>query len=136
MALRAPASASHPLDPLHVGEIKAASQLLLRHLGCKSNEVRFKVVDLAEPPKALTLPYLHNGGPAPDRKCRVYYHHLKSPILSIAIINITKGAVELTHNAPDSQGPVDWVEYDLVHKACLSNPQVLREVAKLKLPPK
>lgn len=136
MSLHAPASASHPLDPLHAGEIKAASQLLLRRLGCKSNEVRFKVVDLAEPPKALTLPYLHHGGLAPDRKCRVYYHRLKSPVLSIAIVNITKGIVERTDDAPDSQGPVDWVEYDLVHKACLSNPQVLAEVAKLKLPPK
>ncbi|CAG7970865.1 unnamed protein product [Penicillium olsonii] len=135
MALQAPVSASHPLDPLHAGEVKAASQLLLRHLGCKSNEIRFKVVDLAEPPKALTLPYLHHGGPAPDRKCRVYYHRLKSPILSIAIVNVTQGKVEQSYDAPDSQGPVDWVEYDLVHKACLSHPEVLAEVAKLKLPP-
>lgn len=136
MVLPARFFGSHPLDTLNVEEVKAASQLLLHHLGCSPDQVRFKVVDLAEPPKDLTFPFLHQGGPAPDRKCRVYYHHSKSPVLSIAIVNLTKRVVERSYDAPDSQGPVDWVEYDLVHKACLSHPKVLAEIAKLKLPAK
>lgn len=132
-----PASArdSHPLDPLHAGEIKVASTTILRHLNITTKDVRFKVIDLYEPSKDETLRYIHHGGPTPDRRCRAYFHQLKSPVLSIAIVNITRGIVERSYDAPESQGPVDWVEYDLVHKACLSHPKVLAEVAKLKLPP-
>lgn len=135
MHLPAAALSPHPLDPLHPGEIKAAATTILRHLGITSKDVRFKVIDLYEPAKHETLRYIHHNGSAPDRRCRAYFHQLKSPILSIAIVNIPKGIVERSYDAPESQGPVDWVEYDLVHKACLSHPKVLAEVAKLKLPP-
>ncbi|CAI7606449.1 unnamed protein product [Penicillium pancosmium] len=134
MYLPASAPDPHPLDPLHVGEVKVASTAILQHLGVTTKDVRFKVIDLYEPSKNETLKYIHHGAPVPDRRCRAYFHRLKSPILTIAIVNITKGVVENSYDAPDSQGPVDWVEYDLVHKACLSHPKVLEEVAKLKLP--
>lgn len=134
MHLPASVPSPHPLDPLHAVEIKAASKIILGYLRVTTRDVRFKVVDLYEPAKDETLQFIHHGGAAPDRRCRAYFHQLKSPILSIAIVNVTKGVVESCHDAPDSQGPVDWVEYDLVHKACLSHPKILEEVAKLKLP--
>ncbi|KAJ0422831.1 copper amine oxidase [Aspergillus carlsbadensis] len=125
----------HPLDPLHVGEIKTATATILRHLAISREDLRFKVIDLYEPSKDETLKYLSQSGPVPDRRARAYIQRIKTPVLSIAIVNITKGVVERSYDAPDSQGPVDWVEYDLVHKACLSHPAILAEVAKLKLPP-
>lgn len=125
----------HPLDPLTVEEVRAASQTLVKQLQCAKGEVRFKVVDLAEPPKDLTLQHLHHNRPAPDRKARVYYHLKTSQTLMIAIVNITKDRIERTYGAPDSQGPVDWVEFELINRACTSHPEVLAEVAKLKLPP-
>lgn len=135
-AMYLPASVidSHPLNPLHTKEIKSASTIILHHLGLTSKDVHFKVIDLYEPAKDEVLKYIHESGPSPHRRCRAYFHKLKSHTLSIAIVNITKGVVERIYDAPDSQGPVDWVEYDLVHKACLSHPKVLEEVAKLKLP--
>lgn len=127
-------SPPHPLDPLRSEEVRTASQTLLRHLGVEASQLRFKVVDLAEPPKQLTLKHLYHNGPIPDRKARVYYHRKKTQVLSIAIVNISRQRVERTYDAPGSQGPVDWVEFELVHKTCLSHPDVLAEVKKLKLP--
>ncbi|KAH6989510.1 copper amine oxidase [Ilyonectria sp. MPI-CAGE-AT-0026] len=135
MASFASKSNPHPLDPLTVEEVRAASQTLVKKLQCAKGEVRFKVIDLAEPPKDLTLQHLHHNGPAPDRKARVYYHLKTSQTLMIAIVNITKDRIERTYGAPDSQGPVDWVEFELINRACISHPEVLAEVAKLKLPP-
>ena len=134
MFLPASAPNPYPVDPLHPEEIKAASQIILRHLSVTSKDVRFKVIDLYEPSKDETLSYIHHGARSPDRRCRAYFHRLSSPVLSITIVNTSTGIVERSYEAPDSQGPVDWVEYDLVHKACLSHPKVLEEVAKLKLP--
>lgn len=124
----------HPLDPLHAEEVRLATKILLRHVKCDANQLKFKVVDLAEPPKNMTYQHLYNNGPIPDRKTRIYYHLKDEPVLYIAIVNLTKETVERSYDAPDSQGPVDWVEYDLVHKACLSHPKVLEEVKKLNLP--
>ncbi|KPM37240.1 Copper amine oxidase 1 [Neonectria ditissima] len=127
--------ATHPLDPLTVEEVRVASQTLVKQVGCGTNEIRFKVVDLAEPPKDLTLRHLHHHGPAPDRKARVYYHLKTGQSLLIAIVNVTNPQVEKTYHVPDSQGPVDWIEFELVNRACLAHPEVKAEVAKLKLPP-
>ena len=127
-------AAPHPLDPLRVEEVRKASQTLLKHLRVANNEVRFKVVDLLEPPKDLTINHLSHNGPAPDRKARVYYHRNKVHALYIAFVNITQGTVEKVYDEPESQGPVDWIEFELVHNACLEHPDVKAEVAKLKLP--
>lgn len=129
-------SGPHPLDPLTVDEVRTVAQTLQKDIGCATHEIRFKVIDLAEPPKALTLQYLRHNGPAPDRKARVYYHLEKSQSLRIAIVNIVKRRVEKKYSAPDSQGPVDWHEFELVNKACNNHPEVKAEIAKLKLPPR
>ena len=46
-------------------------------------------------------------------------------MLGKAKVNITTGTVEQTDELPGSQGPVDWVEYDLVNKICNEHPEVL-----------
>lgn len=129
-------SHTHPLDPLTVEEVQTAAQTLLEDIKCTATDIRFKVIDLAEPPKAVTLLHLHHKGPAPDRKARVYYHRRRSPALLIAIVNIAKRQVEKKYDAPESQGPVDWEEFELVNNACNNHPEVKAEIAKLKLPPK
>lgn len=128
-------SGLHPLDPLTVGEVQTAAQTLQQDIGCATKEIRFKLIDLAEPPKAITLQHLHKNGPAPDRKARIYYHLKKSQSLQIAIVNIARWQVEKKYDAPDSQGPVDWHEFELVNRACNDHPEVKAEIAKLKLPP-
>lgn len=129
-----PTSSPHPLDPLRVSEVRAASQALAKSLGVVADQIRFKVIDLMEPPKNLVLQFLSGKGPAPDRKARVYFHRRGDHVLSIAVVNISESSVEKVYDAPGSQGPVDWVEFDLVHNACLQHPDVQAEVAKLKLP--
>ncbi|GAP85724.2 putative primary-amine oxidase [Rosellinia necatrix] len=124
----------HPLDPLTVDEVQTASNTLQQKLRYSIGGIKFKVIDLAEPPKAVTLQYLHGNGNAPDRKARVYYHLKKTQNLLIAIVNITTKQVEKCYDAPASQGPVDWEEYELVTKACNNHPEVQAEISKLKLP--
>ncbi|RSM10788.1 hypothetical protein CEP52_003296 [Fusarium oligoseptatum] len=135
MSSHAAKSAPHPLDPLTVEEVQTASQIVHKQIGCADNEIRFKLIDLAEPPKDTTLLHLHHNGPAPDRRARVYYHLKTGQALLIAIVNLATKRVDKLYDAPNSQGPVDWHEYELINRACNSHPEVLAEVAKLKLPP-
>ncbi|KAF4539437.1 uncharacterized protein LTHEOB_10100 [Lasiodiplodia theobromae] len=131
----------HPLDPLSNVEVRHTVQILQQHLKLSSNgQIRFKTIDLAEPPKKLVLDYFDSQQhtqtpPRPDRKARVYYHAKGSQLLGKAIVNISSGTVEENAELPDVQGPVDWDEYERVHKACTSHPAVVAEVEKLKLPP-
>lgn len=126
----------HPLDPLSVDEVRKASQLLLQELSLPPMCIRFKVVDLAEPSKDEVLAHLQRGNRVPDRKARIYYHQKNSKVLTKSILNVSSGILETTEELPDVQGPVDWVEYDLVTKACNKHPAVLAEIAKLKVPPR
>ncbi|KAK1613491.1 copper amine oxidase [Colletotrichum phormii] len=124
----------HPLDPLSVNEVRQASRVLLKGLDLQRDKIRFKVIDLAEPSKDEALVHLLESGPVPDRRARIYYQQKQKYVMSRAIINITSGILEKTDDLPDAQGPVDWVEYDLVTTACNAHPGVLAEVAKLKVP--
>lgn len=125
---------THPLDPLTVDEVGKVSRDLMRHLKVDHSNIRFKLIDLFEPAKDEVLCFLQRDGPIPDRRARVYYQLKNSAVLSKAKVNITTGAVEHTVELPDSQGPVDWVEYELVTRTCSGHPEVLAEIAKLKLP--
>ncbi|KAL1603884.1 cytochrome c oxidase subunit 1 [Paraconiothyrium brasiliense] len=69
-----------------------------------------------------------------DRRARIYYHVVGSPHLWKAVVNITRRIVELQEVHPDAQGPVDYWEFERVQDACNSHPDVLAEIAKLKLP--
>ncbi|KAK0373077.1 primary-amine oxidase [Colletotrichum limetticola] len=126
--------AKHPLDPLSINEVRQASRALFRGLNLQEDEIRFKVIDLAEPSKDETLVHLLERGPMPDRRARIYYQRKQRDFMSRAIINITRGTLEKTDDLPDAQGPVDWVEYDLITTACNAHPDVVAEVAKLRLP--
>lgn len=128
-------SAPHPLSPLQPAEVRAAVTTLRSHISRGPQEVRIKLVDLFEPPKKLLVQYFDDASTAIPRKARAYYHVRGSTDLGIAVINITDGRVERNEQRDDVQGPVDWTEYDEVHKACNTHPAVLAEIEKLKLPP-
>lgn len=128
-------AASHPLDPLSSDEVRQAAQALVSHLGVAKPDIRFKVIDLYEPAKDEVLAYLHHGRQRPDRRARVYYQLRNTATLVSAVVNINSATVERTEGRPDSQGPVDWVEYEQITTLCNEHPEVLAEIEKLKLPP-
>ena len=130
--------AIHPLDPISPSELGRAAHTLRDKF--HSMRLRFKLIDVIEPPKAQVLTYLESirhgrtTASIPDRKARIYFHKESSPVLQKAVVNITLGTVDQVEELPDSQGPVDYDEFEAVHDACNSHPEVLKEIAKLKLP--
>lgn len=128
-------AAPHPLDPLFSDEVRQAARALISHLRVAVSEIRFKIIDLYEPAKNEVLGYLHHGRPRPHRRARVYYQLRDTATLVSAVVNLNSGAVERTEGHPDSQGPVDWVEYEQITNLCNVHPEVLAEIEKLKLPP-
>lgn len=128
-------TAFHPLDPLSSDEVRQAARALVSHLGVAKPDIRFKVIDLYEPAKDEVLAYLHHGRQRPDRRARVYYQLRNTTTLVSAVVNIDSATVDRTEGRPDSQGPVDWVEYEQITNLCNEHPEVLAEIEKLKLPP-
>ncbi|PSN61718.1 hypothetical protein BS50DRAFT_578232 [Corynespora cassiicola Philippines] len=124
---------AHPLDPITPPEISAAVHIL--RLGVSPASIRLKVVDLLESPKSNVLSWISDDTVVIERKAKIYYHVLGSPSLWKAIVNITGSTLEIAEELPDVQGPVDYWEWERVHDACNSHPEVLAEIAKLKLPP-
>ncbi|KAE8370320.1 copper amine oxidase [Aspergillus caelatus] len=125
----------HPLDPLSPAELRKASQTLRAYHA--PTAVRFKVIDLLEPPKASQLAYLQDQTvrvqPLP-RKAYTYYHKHGSTTLRKAKINLSKGVVEVDEEYPEIQGPADMDEIDRIIQTCAEHPAVQAEVEKLKLP--
>lgn len=125
----------HPLDPLSSDEVRQAARALISHLRVATPDIRFKVIDLYEPAKDEVLACLHRGRQRPHRRARVYYQLRNTTTLVSAVVNLNSATVEHTEGHPDSQGPVDWVEYEQITNLCNEHPEVLAEIEKLKLPP-
>lgn len=128
-------AAPHPLDPLSSDEVRQAARALTSHLRVAEPDIRFKVIDLYEPAKEEVLAYLHRGRQRPHRRARVYYKLRNTTTLVSAVVNLNSATVEREESHPDSQGPVDWVEYEQITNLCNEHPEVLAEIEKLKLPP-
>ncbi|EXJ80880.1 primary-amine oxidase [Capronia epimyces CBS 606.96] len=134
------APTTHPLDPITPAEIRQAVQILRDRY--PNDQIRFKLVDIFECPKAEVVPYLEKQRlgqtlPAPPaRRARIYFHLARNPhLLNKARVNVTAGLVEAVESLPDVQGPVDFDEWLAVQNACNAHPRVLEEVERLKLPP-
>lgn len=128
-------AAPHPLDPLSSDEVRQAARALTSHFRAAEPDIRFKVIDLYEPTKEEVLAYLHRGHQRPHRRARVYYKLRNTTTLVSAVVNLNSATVERTESHTDSQGPVDWVEYEQITNLCNEHPEVLAEIEKLKLPP-
>lgn len=124
----------HPLDPLSPEEVRQAARAVISHFRVAEPDIRFKVIDLYEPAKDEVLAYLHRRCQRPHRRARVYYQLRNTATLVSAVVNINNATIERTEGHPDSQGPVDWVEYEQITNLCNKHPEVLAEIEKLKLP--
>lgn len=127
-----PPKTSHPLDPITPTEISAAVAILREQT--RRTPIRLKVVDLFESPKARVLSWIADRTTSIDRRARIYYHIVGSPSLWKAVVSITRRKIDVCEELPDAQGPVDYWEWERVHDTCNSHPEVLAEIAKLKLP--
>ncbi|KAI1610595.1 copper amine oxidase [Exophiala viscosa] len=129
-------AAIHPLDPIQPQEIRNAVLLLQKRF--PQATIRFKVIDMFEPPKNEVFAHIQMGkkpSGSSDRRAQIYFHRDKSSVMSKAIVNVSQATVEKVEDLPDVQGPVDLEEWEAVHDACNSHPKVQEEIAKLRLPP-
>lgn len=129
---------SHPLDPISVTELSSTVRILSAHFN--GQRLRFKFIDLLECSKTDVAPYLqaehlgHSLPPPPNRRTKVYFHRVETEVFQKGIVNVTTEVVESIQELPDVQGPVDYDEFEQIEKLCNNHPEVLKEVAKLKLP--
>ncbi|KAL4804661.1 copper amine oxidase [Aspergillus unguis] len=129
----------HPFDPITPGEITLATKILSASF--PSVSLRYKKIDMAEPIKAETVPYLEAerlGKPLPAKPTRllqVLFHRMDTGAFFKGLLNADKQAVIYLHELPkEVQGPVDVDEMIAIEQLCLSHPVVKAEIAKLQLP--
>jgi primary-amine oxidase len=129
----------HPFDPITPGEIQLAVRIL--EAAFPGVKLRYKRIDLQEPTKHETIPYLEAerlGKPRPRKPARLLmamFHRLDNGSFFKAILNAdTKSIVSMKELPKDVQGPVDIDEMIEIETICLSHPAVQAEIEKLKLP--
>ncbi|KAH6662112.1 amine oxidase [Halenospora varia] len=136
----------HPLDPLSPQEISLASKLLKD--AYPKNKIIFRAITLAEPAKALLLPYLelerkssskdgrlnciHNPPPPRIAFIQFYLDHASKFQQAEVDLDTQKlfgqKALEGKHSYTDA------VEMQKAEIACLANPHVQEEIKALDLP--
>jgi primary-amine oxidase len=129
----------HPFDPITPGEIQLAVRIL--EAAFPGAKLRYKRIDLQEPTKHETIPYLEAerlGKPRPRKPARslmAMFHRLDNGSFFKAILNAdTRSIVSMKELPKDVQGPVDIDEMIEIETICLSHPAVQAEIEKLKLP--
>ncbi|KAK3984250.1 putative copper amine oxidase [Cladorrhinum sp. PSN332] len=133
------AAPRHPLGPLSPGEITESSDLV-KAVWPENVELYFKVVTLREPTKKELVPYLikeRAGAATPviDRRAFVVYSLKGTHNLHEAVVNLTSRKVESNVKlGPFVHPNADGDEIVAIENFALSSPEVLAEVAKLKLP--
>jgi primary-amine oxidase len=131
-------TAIHPLDPLTGDEIIEISSIL--RINLPEKDLHFKIITILEPPKAKLRPFLRaerNGGvkiPLPRIASSLYYER-GTPNLFLAEIDLgTKSIIKVENLDSKLHGQNDIDESESLRKACLSDPKVLAEIKKFKLP--
>jgi primary-amine oxidase len=111
-------SAPHPLAPLSVAEIEAASKVLKAAKGL-SETARFVYVTLYEPAKGEVIAY-EKGGRLPDRLVKVVIRERAEHATYEAIVNVRTAEVESFKQVPGVQPSVMLEEFlaaeDIVRK--------------------
>ncbi|KAK3689665.1 copper amine oxidase [Podospora appendiculata] len=129
----------HPLGPLSAAEITQSSRLV-KAAWPAGTDCHFKVITLLEPAKAELVPYLtaERIGQSPrdiNRRAFVVYYIRNTHNLHEASVNLTKNTVESNAKlGPFIHANADGEEIIAVERAVLSHPDILAEIAKLKLP--
>ncbi|KAL1838219.1 hypothetical protein VTK73DRAFT_4427 [Phialemonium thermophilum] len=130
---------SHPLGSLTAEEIRQSSRLIVQRWP-EGTPLQFKSIKLQEPAKKELVPYLaaeRAGKPVPamDRRSEVHYLLGNTAKFHVAIVNLSRSAVEShvllgPHQHPNADGE----EILALEDAVLKDPVVLAEIAKLQLP--
>jgi len=129
---------THPLDPLTGDEIIEISSILKSNLPEK--DLHFKVITILEPPKATLRPFLkaeRNGGVRSSlpRIASSLYYERGTRNLFLAEVDLgTKSVIKVEKLDSTLHGQNDIDESESLRKACLSDPKVLAEIKKFKLP--
>ncbi|KAI6323560.1 hypothetical protein MCOR34_001812 [Pyricularia oryzae] len=129
----------HPLGPLSAEEISRSANLI-RGAWPEGTKFQFKVITLSEPAKVQLIPYLdaEKKGQATspiDRRSLVGYYIRNTHKLHEAIVNLTQNVVESNVLlGPNVHANGDAEELLAIEEMLTSDPSVLAEVAKLKLP--
>lgn len=128
---------THPLDPATADEIREATDLVKQLF--KDVPLHFKAAGLDEPPKNELCAYLeaeHNGQPLPDlpRRIFVMWYIKHTPRLFEAVVDVTNGRVETSKElSRDFHGPVDRTELNEAAQVVMRDPEVLKEIKRLKI---
>lgn len=127
----------HPLDPATAEEITFATSIVKRAFD--GIELHFKAGGLQEPVKSDLVAYLdaeHNGQPLPDLpRCIFLMWYIKrTPRLFEAIVDVTNGKIIHQLELPrDFHGPVDRTELGEAANVVMADPNVQRELKRLKI---
>ncbi|OAA60381.1 copper amine oxidase [Niveomyces insectorum RCEF 264] len=129
----------HPFDPISPGEIELAVRLL--NAQNSGTRLRFKRIDVREPIKKSTIPYLEAERlkqplpRAPPRYLFALYHRLDNHLFFKATIDAgARRVVENLELPQGIQGPADIDEMIELEQVCNNHPAVKAEIAKMKLP--
>ncbi|KKY29962.1 putative copper amine oxidase [Diaporthe ampelina] len=128
---------THPLDPATAEEIQLATDLVKQLF--KDVPLHFKAAGLDEPPKKELSAYLeaeHKGQTLPDlpRRMFVMWYIKHTPRLFEAVVDVTNSRIEMHKELPrDFHGPVDRTELNEAAQAVMRDPQVLKEIKRLKI---
>lgn len=130
--------ALHPLDPCTPDEISITSGLLKAAFPDKT--LKFRVVDINEPPKAAVLAYLaaEKAGTALPYFARItksFYTFQGVNKLNKAFVDVSAKKIIKIVELPDGvQGPINPFQMAELESVCLNHPMVLKEIEKLQLP--
>lgn len=127
----------HPLDPATAEEIECATGLVKELFS--GVRLWFKAAGLDEPPKKELQAYLmaeHDGSALPDLPRRIFvmwYIH-RTPRLFEAVVDVSNGKIETYKELPrDFHGPVDRAEMNEVAATVMADPNVKKEIERLKI---
>lgn len=135
----------HPLNNLSEGEISRATSIVKQtanKAGIQSN-IWFKSVSIAEPPKAILLPYLDAEAagipigkrPFVPRCIEVIWTHDSERTVTASIVSLdTNTEVDRSGTGKGQHGPNDRFEVMEASEVILEDPMVKEAIKKLGLP--
>ncbi|KAK2738960.1 hypothetical protein FQN57_006754 [Myotisia sp. PD_48] len=127
----------HPLDPLSPAEIRQAVDYLKN--AHPEKKVIFRVVTLAEPPKAQLIPFLEaerssKSATRPPRVAMVQFYLEDSSDFREIRVDLSNGKFVEETKLTGKHSYVDTPLQDLCEEACLKHPEVQKAIQALKLP--
>ncbi|KAH8692697.1 copper amine oxidase [Talaromyces proteolyticus] len=129
--------APHPLDPLRPEEISKTVSIL--NNAYKGHTLVFRVITLAEPPKAVMVPFLeaeHQGiiDQPPPRCARVQFYQDVAAQFYEALVELETAKILRQEHLPGRHSYVDSTEMEAAERACLNAAEVQDVIRKLGLP--